>query len=226
MATPTPEMLLDSLVDHGVVAIDEATDTVRTTDEFEESRELYHDIYVEVSEEEFERTVADLFDLDPADAGSVIEERGITREQIVAFLALRSHIDDPVPATEVAMMAAAVTELGPGSIVPDSVREITDESYAAFLEANPDAVVTVWKRHCDPCEAMKEEFDDVLERVPDGIPVAGLEHVPPSAFRREFGVDAAPAVLLFRDGAVEEKFEGRTDPPTLGEAMDAVYRSD
>ena len=226
MATPTPEMLLDSLVDHGVVAIDEETDTVRTTDEFEGTRELYHDIYVEVSEAEFERTVADLFDLDPADAGAVIEEREITREQIIAFLALRSHIDDPVPATEVAMMAAAVTELGPGSAVPDSLREITDESYGEFLDANPDAVVTVWKRYCDPCEAMKGELDDVLERVPAGIPVAGLEHVPPSAFRREFRVDAAPAVLLFRGGEVVEKFEGRTDPSTLGEAMDAVYRSD
>lgn len=226
MATHTPETLLDSLVEHGVVTVDEAADAVRTTDGFEATRELYHDIYVEVNEAEFERTVADLFGLDPGEASAVIQERDITREQVIALLALRSHIDRPVPTKEMAMMAAVVTDLGPGSAVPDAVREVTDESYAAFLDGNPDAVVTVWKRYCDPCEAMKGEMDDVLARVPDGVAVAGLEHVPPSAFRREFRVDAAPAVLLFRDGEVVERFEGRTDPATLGAAMDAVYRSD
>ena len=223
---PDPESLLDSLVEGGVLAVDEGTDAVTTTDSFEDTRALYHDIYVEVSGTEFEETVASLFGLSREDARRVIEEGDVTRGDVTAYLALRSHLDADPPSETLARMAAVVAEIGPGSMVPDEVHEVGDESYGEFLAAHPDAVVTVWKRGCDPCEAVKDELDAILDRIPDGVAVAGIEHVPPSAFRREFRVDAAPAFLLFRGGEVAERFEGRTDPATLGAAFDAVYTRD
>lgn len=218
-----PEQLFETLVGEAVLAVDE-DDTVATTEEFEKVRDLYHDIYDPLSEDEYYESVASEFGLEsPQEAAEITDDLGVTRGEFVAYLALKSHLEGEYTRDELARMAAVVTEVGPGSVVPDAVTEIDDENYAAYLEDHPDAVVTVWRRSCAPCEATKEDLDEILASIPDEIAVAGIEPVPPSEFRRNYRVDAAPAILLFRDGREEERFTGYTDPEELAEAFDEMY---
>lgn len=218
-----PERLFETLVEGNVLAVG-ADETVTTTDEFEAVRDLYHDIYDPLSDEEYHRSVATEFGLEsPEAAAEAIEDLDVTREQFVAYLALKSHLEPEFAREQLAQMAAVVTRVGPSSVVPDAVEEIDDESYEAFLDEHPDAVVTVWRRNCAPCEAMKDDLDEILASVPDDVAVAGIEPVPPSSFRRNYRVDVAPAVLLFRDGEEVERFTGGTDPTTLAEAFAETY---
>ncbi|MFC6826223.1 hypothetical protein [Halopelagius fulvigenes] len=43
------------------------------------------------------------------------------------------------------------------------------------------------------------------------------------AARREFGVDSAPAVLVFRGGELRETLTGRCRPETLAERFDEAF---
>lgn len=218
-----PEQLFETLVGEAVLAVDDE-DTVTTTEEFEKVRDLYHDIYDPLSEEEYYESVASAFGLEgPQAAAEVIEDLGVTRGEFVAYLALKSHLEGEYTRDELARMAAVVTEVGPGSVVPDAVTEIDDDIFADFLADHPDVVVTVWRRSCAPCEATKEDLDEILASIPEGVAVAGIEPVPPSEFRRNYRVDAAPAILLFRDGLEEKRFTGYTDPEELAEAFDETY---
>jgi thioredoxin-like negative regulator of GroEL len=70
---------------------------------------------------------------------------------------------------------------------------------------------------------MKEDLDEILLSIPDGVAVAGIEPTPPSEFRRNYRVDAAPAVLIFRDDREVERFTGFTEPEKLAEAFDEAY---
>ena len=219
------EQLFETLVEEGVLAVDDE-ERVTTTEAFEEVRDLYHDIYDPLDEAEYHESVAGEFGLDGREAAAeAIDELDVTREEFVAYLALKSHMDGGYGRDELARMAAVVTEASPGSVVPDAVAEVDDDTYEAFLDEHPDAVVTVWRRSCAPCDAMKEDLDEILMSVPEGVTVAGIEPTPPSEFRRNFRVDAAPAVLIFRDGREEERFTGRTRPGTLAEAFDEAYSS-
>jgi thiol-disulfide isomerase/thioredoxin len=220
-----PERLFETLVEANVLAVDDE-DRVTTTEDFETVRDLYHDVYDPLSEDEYYESVAGEFGLEgPEAAAEAIEDLGVTREGFVAYLALKSHLDAAFTREELARMAAVVTQVGPSSAVPAGVEEIDDEGYEAFLADHPDAVVTVWRRNCAPCDAMKDDLDGILAAIPEGVAVAGIEPVPPSDFRRNYRVDAAPAALLFRDGQEEERFTGRTDPETLAEAFAEVYSS-
>jgi thiol-disulfide isomerase/thioredoxin len=219
------EAALDRLVDAG--AVDEAEDgTLTTTAAFEDVRRVYHDTYAHMDDEGIYETVSDLFGLTRAEAAEAVEDGGVTVEEVVAYLSARSFLDDrgavPDEAT-VAVMARLLVEIGPGTPVPDAVPELDDDSYGAFLTDHPDAVITVWKHHCDPCEAMKADLDAVLAAVPDGVAVAGVDGESVPAFRTEFEVDVAPAVLAVRDGELQARLTGRQSPAAIESRFDDVY---
>lgn len=214
-----PEDALDALIEEGIVT--ESTDgELATTEPFERTQAVYHDTYVALGNDDFAATVAEVFDIDEETAGRRIEEEGLTREQMVAYLSLQSELD-PVPGQgKLALMAEIVTRLTPESPVPDGVTEIDDDTYESFLAANPDAIVTVWKRFCDPCDEMKGDLEDILARIPGDIAVAAVEGEACDEFINKYDATAAPAVVVFSDGEHEETLTGRQYPEDVGALVD------
>ncbi|MDS0298217.1 thioredoxin family protein [Halogeometricum sp. S1BR25-6] len=219
-----PEAALDRLLELGAVTED-ADGTLATTAAFENDRRIYRDTYDYMGREGVADTVADLFGVDRDEAHSLLDSGEVTTEDVVAYLAVRSFADEPLGTAEHAMMAELLVRIGPGTPVPDVIEVVDDATYEAFLAEHPDAVVTVWKHHCDPCEAMKGDLDAILDAVPDGVAVAGVDGAEADAFRRAFGVDAAPAVLCFRDGVLEALETGRKRPAELATLFETVWTS-
>jgi len=238
MAGPSEAVLedaLDALVDAGLV--DERDDGLATTEAFEATRRVYRDTYGAAADAVVRRTVAEVFGVSESVAADRIESGAITRKDLIAYLSLRSELDseerrssdnrtqsdDGVGDERLARMATLVTELSPGSPVPTGVTELDDDAWAAFLDDHPDAVVTVWRHDCAPCEALKEDLDAVLSALPDDVAVAGVDGESVPDFRRTFGVDAAPAVCAFRDGGLEDVTTGRQSSETYADRFAAVY---
>lgn len=212
-----PEARLDYLVEHGVV--EETPDgELRLTAGFAETQDIHHDTYGDISEERFHRVVADVFDVSEERA----REQEVSREELVAFTALQSDLEEPPDRDALALLAALVAQLTPPSAVPDGMRELTDETYESFL-ADRDAVLVVWKRVCTPCDLMKEELDEIRAGAPDSVAFAGLDGDEVPAFRREFEVTAAPTTLLFADGELVERFEGKPEVETFHEAFAEAF---
>ncbi|WP_411968155.1 thioredoxin family protein [Haloferax sp. YSSS75] len=219
---PDPETALETLI--AAEAVEEASDgTLSTTEEFEKTLAIYHDIYGAVSTAEFHNTVAELFGLDAETAEERIEEFEVGREDVVAYLAAQSYLDVPVEQDLLIVMAGLLVEITPSSPVPEQLTELDDDSYEAFLDENPDAVVTVWRRNCAPCDKMKAELDAILERVPDGVAIAGVDGEAVGDFCRAFDVDAAPSVLCFGDGDLKEHESGRRTPDEVSDIFGRVW---
>ncbi|WP_396610272.1 thioredoxin family protein [Haloferax sp. S1W] len=217
-----PETALDTLISAG--AVDEAADgTLTTTEEFEKVLAIYHDIYGAVSTEEFHQTVVDLFGVDPDSVEAHLEANGVDRTDVVAYLAAQSFLDIPVGQELLTHMASVLVQITPSSPVPDALPELDDDSSEAFLDSNPDAVITVWRRFCTPCDAMKEDLDEILESIPASVAVAGLDGEATDDFCRTFDVDSAPTVLCFRDGELQESASGRMSPDGVARLVDRVY---
>ena len=221
-ASVDPEALVETLVEGGVLSVDEGG--VTTTPEFEDVRGIYHDSYMSVDDNAFHRAVADVFAFESTEtAAEQVEALGATREQLVAYLALSDHLDGSYTTEEIARMAVVVTELGPGTPVPDDLERLDDDTYGTFVSTHDRAIVTVWKHHCDPCEAMKDELDAILGAIPEGITVGGIDGERCSGFRHAYGIDAAPAMVLFADGEFREGFTGRATPERVAAACAEVY---
>ncbi len=220
-----PEAALDRLVEEGVVEEDDEG-TLATTEAYEKTRVVYHDTYGGADEETVVKALSELFGVDREAVAAYADEHDVGPEDLVAYLSLQSFLD-PVPSREtLATMAALAVEIDPGSPVPGQLDELDDDEYEAFLSEHPDAVLTVWKTGCHPCDAMKEDLDAILERVPDGVAVAGLDGESVPSFRLAYGVDSAPSILAFRGGELAESLTGRRSPVALEQFFSVVYGVD
>jgi thiol-disulfide isomerase/thioredoxin len=228
-ANPTPELATaeeryEFLVGQGVLVENE--DRVAVSEAYDAERGVYHDTYADASDEQFHQTLADLFGLSVDEARDQAEELGVTRAELVAYLTLRAYLEDRDADPDVGtllQLAGMVADLDPESPVPASMPELTDDDYEAFLEAHPDAVLFVWRRHCAPCEELKADLDELRAAAPDRAAFAGVDGESVVAFRREFEVDAAPATLTFAGGALVETVEGRRSPEQYAELFAETF---
>jgi len=222
MTDTTPAAALDRLIDAGVVR--EHDDGSLTTDpDFEDTRRVYADTYADCSEETFRSTVAELFELPEEAAGDRIEETGVTRAEVVAFLTLRSVLDAPPEPETLAVMSRVVLSVEPASVVPRQLRRVGEGEFEAFVETHPDTVFTVWKQACEPCDAMKEDLDAILEVIPDDVAVAGVDGEAVPEFRREFDVTAAPSLVVVRDGEHVLTESGRQSPTAVSKVVEDFF---
>ncbi|WP_276261255.1 thioredoxin family protein [Haloglomus litoreum] len=212
-----PEARLDYLLEHGVIEEDHDGD-LRLTAEFAETQDIHHDTYGDISEDRFVRVVADIFEISEDRA----REQDVTRNELVAFTTLQTYLEAPPDRDALALLAAMVARFTPPSAVPDGMLELSDETYGEFLDGR-DAVVVVWKRVCTPCDQMKEELDDIRAGAPGNVAFAGVDGEEVPAFRREFEVTAAPTTLVFADGELVERFDGKPEVETFHETFDEVY---
>ncbi|UIP00252.1 thioredoxin family protein [Halobaculum sp. CBA1158] len=226
---PDPEAMLDRLIEVGAVRED-ADGTLRVSAALDDALDVYEQSYGDVPDQQFTEAVADAFGLSYSEAVRRIDEEGVTREEFVAYLALRSHfehVDEPVPdSLERASMAAIVTEIAPATPVPQGMREITDDDLDAFLADNESAVVFVWRLRCDPCESMKAELEETLDAIPDGVAVAGVDGEACPEFRRRFDVDVAPAVACVHDGEAVAVETSYVSPAEIADLVERAFDSE
>jgi len=219
-----PEARLDFLVDAGVFEVD-ADDAVSTTAAFEDTRSIYADTYTEVDDEDIVDTIVDLFGVPEETAREQYESGEVTRHDVTTYLSLNSFLERDLPAGTLALLTTMAAEVGYGSAVPDYMTELTDETYAEFLEDAGDAVVFVWKYPCDPCRRMKAELPDLVEELPEDIAIAGVDGDEVSDFRKAYEIESAPTTLLFADGELVDRHDGYASIDQLAASAGEVYDS-
>jgi thiol-disulfide isomerase/thioredoxin len=219
-----PEELLETLLDEEVLAIDDRTGAVTTTAGFEDTYSVYLDTYLSVPREEFVASVTETFALDSAElAAGRIEDLAVTREQLAAYLSLRSVLEGGYDPETLTRMAVVVADLEPETPVPDRLELLDDETFGPFVRTHDRAILTVWARRCAPCEAIKDDLDAVLDTVPEEAAVAGIDGDRARKFCSTHDVDAAPAIVYFENGRHRRTTVGRSTPPDVAAAIEAVY---
>lgn len=219
-----PDVLFDELVEEGVLEFDPETDQVTLTEDFDATLQIYEDTYLNSPDEDFHTAIADVFGLNSAEAAAErVDELDVTRQELAAFLAIRSHLDDPPSVDQLAVMAGMVADLDVGSPVPDSLEELTDDTFRDYLETKDDAVVIVWRHHCDPCDTLKRDLDEIKALAPDYVSFAGVDGEAAAGFRETFDIQAAPTILVFRDGELADMVRGRRPVEAYRDLFEAVY---
>jgi hypothetical protein len=216
-----PEAALNRLIQLDIV-VENDDGTLATTTEYEDIRRIYHDTYMDAPRDRIITTITDIFDVEESDAITRLEEDIVSRADIISYLAIDSYTDRALDPATHAMMVEVVKRIDPESPVPDAITELTDESYDSFITEHSDALVTVWKRRCDPCRAVKSDLDTMLEAIPSDVAVAGIDGENAPSFRRKSEVSTAPAFIQYKDGEQCSVKTGRQSPDAVANMFDDV----
>lgn len=95
---------------------------------------------------------------------------------------------------------------------------------STFDEAVKDGVTLVdfWAEWCGPCRQMEPIIEDLAQDYANKAKISKVNIDDEQDIAEKFGIQAIPTLLLFKDGAVAQKFVGLTKKDVLAQALDAA----
>ena len=89
------------------------------------------------------------------------------------------------------------------------INELNTETFDAFIAAaDKPVLVDLWASWCGPCKMLSPLVDQLSEKMSDTLTVAKVNIDESSDIAMKFGVNAIPALLLFKGGELVDRSVG------------------
>ena len=109
------------------------------------------------------------------------------------------------------------------NVMAGKLIELNDSSFDETVH-NSDVPVLVdfWAPWCGPCKMMAPILEEIADDYEEKAKICKLntDDAPDSAM--EFGIQAIPTVILFKDGQVQKKWVGLTSKKDLSAAIEQL----
>lgn len=133
-------------------------------------------------------------------------------DYLAHLLALTQYTDGAVD-KEWLQMAAVLSQLSDprprAEGAPKAFLPIHGDWLDIFMDLFPNAVVYVWREDCDPCDLMKEKFDEIFDEPPDDVALFAIYGPEHAQFLSEaYDIAGGPATLFMLDGEVDVRLYG------------------
>ncbi len=103
-----------------------------------------------------------------------------------------------------------------------SVEVFSDSFKAEVLTAEQPVLVDFWATWCAPCRALAPTIERLGEQYAGKLKIAKLDVDKSPDIASEFGVQAIPTVIVFRDGKEVKRWVGAHSLPTYVRDLEDV----
>jgi len=104
-----------------------------------------------------------------------------------------------------------------------NVIELTDAAFDEVVHSSDVPVlVDFWAPWCGPCKMMAPILEEIGDDYADRAKICKLNTDEARDSAMEFGINAIPTTILFKDGQVQNKWVGLTSKKNLTAAIDEM----
>jgi thioredoxin 1 len=104
-----------------------------------------------------------------------------------------------------------------------NVTELNESNFdAEVVQSAKPVLVDFWAPRCMPCRAIAPVMEQLAAENADAIKVVKIDVDQFPSLAVKYGVDAIPAIMLFKGGNVVESFRGIQPKTRLQDAIDAA----
>jgi thioredoxin 1 len=102
------------------------------------------------------------------------------------------------------------------------VIHVNDQSIAAAIKRAKIAVVYFWASWCGPCKMMKDIYDELSNRAPEGtiITKADVDECPSAS--SDYKINSVPTFIFFKDGTEVRRIHGLAPLDSLLEEIQEI----
>lgn len=112
--------------------------------------------------------------------------------------------------------------------VPDGFVTLDGEDVDGFVASHPACVIYCWREDCEPCDGVRECFDEMVanDDVPEWVGL-GAVYGPdsPDLLRERYDVAVAPTTLFCVDGRIDSRIVGNPGPEAFRTEVRVVVES-
>lgn len=105
---------------------------------------------------------------------------------------------------------------------PDTPIEVTDETYAEFIEKYPVAVIDCWAPWCGPCRMLGPTIEELAGEYKGKAVFGKLNTDTNRAVPMQHGIMSIPTILFFKDGKLVDTAVGALPKPALANMVNAL----
>ena len=103
----------------------------------------------------------------------------------------------------------------------ENIIELTDAVFDNIVHNSAEPVlVDFWAPWCGPCKMMTPIMHELADEYADKAKICKLNTDEARDSAMEFGIQAIPTIILFKDGQVQKKWVGLTSKKELATAID------
>ena len=104
-----------------------------------------------------------------------------------------------------------------------NVQTFKDDTFdREVLESDKPVLVDVWAEWCAPCRALAPIVQELADEYEGSVTVGKLDADANTLIPTRYGIQAIPALLLFQDGEVVQRFVGLVPKDQIAEALDRL----
>jgi thioredoxin 1 len=114
-------------------------------------------------------------------------------------------------------------EQGKDDAMAGNIVEVTDATFDETVRnAEGPVLVDFWAPWCGPCKMLAPIIEQVADEYAGKATVCKLNTDDAQQHAVEFGINAIPTIILFKDGQVQKKWVGLTNKKDLAQAIDEL----
>ena len=109
-------------------------------------------------------------------------------------------------------------------IMAGNVEELTDATFDNIVHNSQTPVlVDFWAPWCGPCKMMTPILQEIADELQGRAKICKLNTDDARDSAMEFGINAIPTTILFKNGRVQKKWVGLTSKKNIIAAIDELF---
>lgn len=214
-----PDVLTDKLAANDVVVTDESA--LALTEAF--SADVAEFEATSGDSDEAGRNWEQFDQLDEDDP--VLQAAAYSDTLVGTYASLTKHVSELTPA-ERAKSLPLLHQLQYGEPesegAPEAFFPVRGDELAFVASLHERCILYAWLDDCEPCDLMRESFDEIFEAPPEDILLVAVYGPNWTEELREYDVDVGPATLFLWQGDVDTRFYGAQETSVIENEVDIL----
>tara|TARA_Y100000817_G_scaffold116690_1_gene91463 strand:+ start:119 stop:442 length:324 start_codon:yes stop_codon:yes gene_type:complete len=100
--------------------------------------------------------------------------------------------------------------------------DLNDENFKDYITSDKPVLVDFWAEWCGPCKMLTPIIEELAEEYADRAVIAKVNVDQASSIAQQYSIRSIPALLFFKNGAVEQQLVGAVPKEEITKIIDGL----